>query len=80
VGYAHGGVTDWLEHDVTGLSVPPRDVAGLAHCVRRIMEDADLRSRLTRKAAESVAAKFGREMHLDRLIQRYQSVIASPSS
>jgi glycosyltransferase involved in cell wall biosynthesis len=78
VGYGHGGVTDWLQDGVTGLSVPPRDVDGLAAAVTRIMGDPDLRMRLVQQAAARAASEFSRELHLERLVSHYRAAIGRP--
>jgi glycogen(starch) synthase len=80
VAYAHGGVSDWLENDVTGLSVAPGDVAGLAACAGRIIDDQDLRSRIVRSAAERVSLKFSRPGHLQRLVGHYRAAIGGGRS
>lgn len=41
-----GGLPDAVEDGVTGLLVPPRDVAALRAAVERLLSDADLRARL----------------------------------
>ncbi|MGW5366269.1 glycosyltransferase [Actinopolymorpha pittospori] len=41
-----GGHLDTVVDEVTGLLVPPRDPAGLARRLRRLLRDADLRARL----------------------------------
>jgi glycosyltransferase involved in cell wall biosynthesis len=73
VGYGHGGATDWLEDGVTGLSVAPRDAAGLAAGVRRIMQDQGLRSRLVHSASQRAIERFGKRHHLEKLLRHYQS-------
>ena len=78
VGYGHGGVTDWLRDGVTGLSVSPRDVPGLASCVNRIMGDPELRQRLVSQASAVAVERFGRQRHLDALLAHYRSASRGP--
>ncbi len=47
-----GGLPELVEHDVTGLIVPPDDAPALADAVRRLSTDHDLRHRLGRAAFE----------------------------
>jgi glycosyltransferase involved in cell wall biosynthesis len=51
-----GGVGEVVRDGVNGLLVPPGDEAGLADAVRRYFSDDELRERLRRAAAQSVAA------------------------
>jgi glycosyltransferase involved in cell wall biosynthesis len=43
-----------VEHERTGLVVPPRDSDGLASALTRALEDAALRTRLAAAAFEAV--------------------------
>jgi phosphatidylinositol alpha 1,6-mannosyltransferase len=46
VASAVGGLLDAVEHEKTGLLVPPRDAGALRSSVERLLADADLRRRL----------------------------------
>jgi glycosyltransferase involved in cell wall biosynthesis len=46
VASAVGGLVDAVEHDVTGLLVPPGDVVALRTALERLLADGDLRRRL----------------------------------
>jgi glycosyltransferase involved in cell wall biosynthesis len=61
------GCRDVVEHERTGLLVPPRDVPALAGAVRRLLDDAGLRSRLVDAAERRVHERFS----LDRVAQDY---------
>jgi len=50
-----GGVAEVVRHGVNGLLVAPGDTAALAEAVRRYFADEELRERLRRAAASSVA-------------------------
>ena len=43
-----GGIPSFLEHEVTALLLPPRDVPALADAIERIVTDEALRHRLSR--------------------------------
>jgi D-inositol-3-phosphate glycosyltransferase len=59
VASAVGGLIDTVVEGVTGLHVPPRDVAGLADAVGRLLRDPDLRARLGHAAAERARTRYG---------------------
>jgi glycosyltransferase involved in cell wall biosynthesis len=46
-----GGPSEWVEDEVNGLRVPPRDPEALAATLRRLASDAQLRTRLANAAA-----------------------------
>jgi glycosyltransferase involved in cell wall biosynthesis len=52
VASAVGGLTDAVEDGVTGLLVPPGDVAALRGALQRLLGDAELRARLGATARE----------------------------
>lgn len=49
-----GGARTLVQHEQTGLLVPPRDAGALAAALRRAMEDAGLRRRLADAAFDAV--------------------------
>lgn len=55
-----GGVPDIVQHDETGLLVPPGDPEKLAEATIRLLEDAGLRQRLT---ANALAQSRGYDYH-----------------
>jgi glycosyltransferase involved in cell wall biosynthesis len=58
------GPAEILRDGVDGLLVPPDDVDGLAHALRRLMADTELRRSLAARAPE-VLDRFGLEKTLD---------------
>ena len=57
VATAVGGLLDAVEHDVTGLRVPPRDPAALRSAIESLLGDPALRRRLGVAARDKVAAR-----------------------
>lgn len=62
-----GGIGEWLEHEHTGLAIPPGSPIQLANAMNRLMGDAALRERLGSAAREGHRARFLPEHHVDRL-------------
>jgi glycosyltransferase involved in cell wall biosynthesis len=52
------GCEDAVTHGVTGLLVPPRDVAALADAVTRLLGDAELRRRFGQAARREATRRF----------------------
>jgi glycosyltransferase involved in cell wall biosynthesis len=52
------GIPDVVEDGVTGILVPPKDVASLSGAILRLLRDADERRRLGRAGREMVAARY----------------------
>jgi glycosyltransferase involved in cell wall biosynthesis len=70
-----GGPTEIVEHGVTGLLAPPRDVAAWSELVRRLLEDDALRSSLGRLARASLVGRFDQESHVARVVQVYREAL-----
>ena len=74
------GHLELVEHDRTGLFVPPGDEASLAAALEKLIEEPALRNRLGAEGAKSIAAKG---MLRDRMIEQhralYQSILQSRS-
>jgi glycosyltransferase involved in cell wall biosynthesis len=54
-----GGITDIVEHEKSGLLVPPGDATQLARALERLMRDPALASRLGSAGRERVRSAFG---------------------
>jgi glycosyltransferase involved in cell wall biosynthesis len=64
VGFDVGGISDWLEPDVTGLLVAEQDVPALARAVERLLTDDKLASALGRNAYARVRARFSFDQYI----------------
>ena len=62
-----GCATTLVRHEQTGLRVPPRDPEAVAAAARRLMHDAELRSRLAASARAAVAGMSWRATALQTL-------------
>jgi glycosyltransferase involved in cell wall biosynthesis len=70
-----GGVREIVTDGENGLLVPPGDPAALAGAIRRFLDDADLRARLTAAAAPS-AERFSAE----RIYGRLEEILAGAAA
>jgi glycosyltransferase involved in cell wall biosynthesis len=73
VGSAVGGLVDAVEDGVTGLLVPPGDVAALRAALEQLLGDADLRARLGAKARERTVSL---DSALELLLAAYAEALA----
>jgi glycosyltransferase involved in cell wall biosynthesis len=58
-----------IEHERTGLLVPPGDAEGTARAVVRLLDDEALRRRLGEAALESARTTYSWEMHARRILR-----------
>jgi glycosyltransferase involved in cell wall biosynthesis len=72
-----GGVPEILEHDRTGLIVPPRNPAAMADAIDRLLQDEPLRTRLSAAALEEARRRFTPEAYRESLVSFYRDVLAS---
>jgi glycogen(starch) synthase len=68
-----GGLAELIEHDVTGLLVPPESREGLVDALAHLARDAEARRRLGTRAREAMV----RERSWPRIMQRYVDLYAS---
>jgi len=70
-----GGTPEAVEDGVNGLLVEPRDAAGLARAVERLVTDDALRQQLGARAAETVEVKFRADRIVDELLDTYRGAM-----
>jgi glycosyltransferase involved in cell wall biosynthesis len=63
-----------LEHKRTAWLVPPGDIDGLAHGLRCLIDDAELRRALGAAARQEVVARYTWQAHTHRFIERLSQV------
>lgn len=67
VAFDVGGISDWLDHERTGLLVPEQDVAAFAHSLERVLTDMDYASRMGEAAARRVRDRFSYDRYIDKI-------------
>ncbi len=67
-----GGLSEIVEHGVTGLKVQPRDPASLAFSIRRLLEQRPLARELTQNAYRMVAERYDWDLAAERTLQVYE--------
>jgi glycosyltransferase involved in cell wall biosynthesis len=77
VASAAGGNPELVEHEVSGLLVPPRDPVATAAALSRLLSSPDLAGRLGRAARARVAEGFSTEVRLDRIEALYRTLVAT---
>ena len=73
-----GGISEWLEHEVTGLLAPAGRIPELAAALDRLSADETLRGRLGAAALHSHAARFAPDKHLGALETLFEEVAPHP--
>jgi len=74
-----GGLPDIVEHEVTGLLVPPGDPPALAEAIARLVEDRPLAARLGAEGRRRVVAQFSEPAILPRYARLYAELLAGPA-
>ena len=70
-----GGLPEIVEHEVTGLLVPPSDVTACAAAVTRLLSDPALRARLGAAGREAAERMFDPGRHAEKVLQVYREVL-----
>jgi glycosyltransferase involved in cell wall biosynthesis len=78
VASAVGGLTELVEHEVTGLLVPPRDPIALRAAIDRLLADPALRARLGAEGRRRVARMCGWERVTDATLEAYERALRPP--
>lgn len=69
------GGREVVDHDVTGLLVPPRDVSALAAAIERLAVDPALRARLGRAARQKAARDFDQRDVIGLTLRVYEHLL-----
>jgi glycosyltransferase involved in cell wall biosynthesis len=79
VASAVGGLTDTVEHGVTGLLVPPRDPDAVAAAVGELLADSQRRRALGAAGVRRVQARYAWPRVVDSILETYEAVVRRPA-
>lgn len=69
------GCRQVVEHERTGLLVPPRDATALANVLGRLLDDRNLRAELGAAARLRAAREFDQQRVIDRTLAVYRTLL-----
>ncbi len=69
-----GGVSSVIEHERTGLLIPPKDSHVLKEAIIRLFRDPELRMKLSEESQKLVRAKFSIETMIKKVMGVYDEV------
>lgn len=76
IGSAVGGIPEIIEPGVNGYLIPPGDQKTLQEAMRELYENPELASQMSRNARQKAEREYRGEVHLKRLLQVYEQVVA----
>ncbi len=68
-----GGIPDIIEHEKTGLLVPPKDPQALRTAIQRLMNNPQLRATLASNLKQKIERDFSLSKMLEKTIKLYLS-------
>lgn len=74
---AVGGNSDIIEHEKTGLLVPPANPKALAESLERLLSDVGLRQKFARNLHEKILREFSQQEMLEKTFALYEEVANS---
>lgn len=77
VGTDAGGLPEFVEHEVSGLLVPPLQAEPMARAIERMLTDRELRERVVDEAERRANPARGLEAQYDELAGMYRDVTAA---
>lgn len=73
-----GGISDIVEHGVTGYLVPPGDVRGLGETLRHLVDDADDRRAFSVAARQRALSRFDARTNAGRILDLAHALRGAP--
>lgn len=75
-----GAIPEIVEDGVSGLLVPPRDADALRNALNKVLDDADLRSRLAEAGLAQARRRYSDKIMIDRMEAVLADAIARPQA
>jgi glycosyltransferase involved in cell wall biosynthesis len=69
------GPREIIKHNYDGFAVPPDDVGALVEAIELLLNDNELRSRITENALKSVQERYDIRQHAKQLVTIYDEMI-----
>ncbi len=69
-----GGLSEIVEHEMTGLLVPPGNSGAIANSILRIRDDETLRRRIVHRGQNQYHEKFGADLHIAQVVGVYEKM------
>lgn len=70
-----GGVSDWLDHGVSGLTVPPGDPMALGRAVGELLEAPEESASMGAAGRQGVIERFSEQRHVEALLAAYGAAV-----
>jgi glycosyltransferase involved in cell wall biosynthesis len=80
VASANGGFTEYVQHELTGLLVPPEDEAALGKALLRVVGDRDYAESLGQAGRQFALKAFDHDQFLDRFVAIYERLTRNRSA
>jgi glycosyltransferase involved in cell wall biosynthesis len=80
IGSAVGGIPEVIEHERTGLLVPPDDPPALTAAMQRMLDDPELRTTMGRKGYDRVTQRFSATHNGAAYISAFHSLLQASST
>jgi glycosyltransferase involved in cell wall biosynthesis len=80
VGFESGGLRDTIEHDHTGILVPPGDLDALARALDDVLLDRERAGAIGKAGRMAALARFAPESAARRYAELYRSIVGGQSS
>ncbi len=78
VGFASGGIPDWLRDGVNGILAPCADLAALGAAIRRLLDDRSLAKSMGEAGRRIAATEYAFESSIDNLLRHLSPVASIP--
>src|SRR5581483_1465282 len=75
-----GGLAEFVQHERTGLLIPPNDANALASALQRLVCDRSFAETLGERAREFALVNLAEEIFVDRFVALYEGMVKSEAA